>query len=207
MNKYTWKDEIIASLQELGGVGSLDEILSQIIKRGNLDLTLSNTPKKTISQTLQTHSLSTDYGKENIFHSIYGVKKSKGIWGLVDNTLNNIGINITDDDDGFAEGKKVLRQHIDRERNATLRKKAKERFIHQHGRLYCECCGFDFEKTYGELGKDYIEAHHIKPISAMQDGERTKVEDMVMLCSNCHRMIHRKRPWVTKEKLKEIING
>ncbi|MGU8539069.1 hypothetical protein ACV3P9_02215 [Clostridium perfringens] len=27
-----------------------------------------------------------------------------------------------------------------------------------------------------------------------------------MLCSNCHRMIHRRRPWLSKEELELLID-
>ena len=62
-----------------------------------------------------------------------------------------------------------------------------------------------FVKIYGEIGDNFIEAHHIKPISNMEDGEKTKIEDIVMLCSNCHSMMHRKKPWLTIEQLKKSI--
>ena len=68
-------------------------------------------------------------------------------------------------------------------------------------------CGFDFVKTYGEIGNNFIEAHHIKPISKMKDGDKTKIEDIVMVCSNCHSMMHRNKPWLTVEQLKKRINN
>ena len=52
-------------------------------------------------------------------------------------------------------------------------------------------CRFDLEKVYGELGRNFIEAHHIKPISKMNDVDLTNVENIKMLCFNCHRMVHR----------------
>ena len=60
----------------------------------------------------------------------------------------------------------------------------------KEGRLYCEICGFSFEKTYGELGKNFIEAHHKKPISQLADEEESSVDNLLMVCSNCHRMVH-----------------
>lgn len=60
----------------------------------------------------------------------------------------------------------------------------------------CGCCGFDFEKTYGVLGRNYIEAHHVSPVSN-HVGETRKLKldiDFVVLCANCHRMIHRMGP-------------
>ena len=77
----------------------------------------------------------------------------------------------------------------------------------QRKKLKCEVCGFDFEAVYGELGAGYIEVHHKKPVS---DGERITDlnKDLVMLCSNCHRMIHRgKDHMITVEELKSIIDS
>ena len=109
--------------------------------------------------------------------------------------------------DEFYEGSTLLISHIIRERNRELVETAKRRFQDNHqGTLYCEICGFDFNKAYGDLGDGFIEAHHTKPISTMQDGESTKVEDLVMLCSNCHSMIHRKTPCITVEYLRTQYN-
>jgi 5-methylcytosine-specific restriction protein A len=62
-----------------------------------------------------------------------------------------------------------------------------------HGYI-CQSCGFDFEKVYGELGKDYIEAHHLKAIADLPENEAVSMDpktDFAVLCANCHRMIHR----------------
>jgi len=113
---------------------------------------------------------------------------------------------VTSDDESFPEGKEILRQHIARERNPKLVKSAKQKFKLEHkNKLYCEVCGFDFDDKYGELGEGFIEAHHIKPVSEMKDREKTKLDDIVLLCSNCHSMIHKKRPWITKENLSLLL--
>nr|WP_257145970.1 HNH endonuclease [Bacillus thuringiensis] len=86
-------------------------------------------------------------------------------------------------------------------------RRAKEHFKQQHGgKLFCEICGFDFHKTYGELGKDFIKGHHIIPVSQLKEGEKTRLEDIIMVCSNCHRMLHRRRPWLSIAELKLILN-
>ncbi len=59
----------------------------------------------------------------------------------------------------------------------------------------CAVCGFDFEETYGIIGKGFIECHHNRPISNMRPGDKTKLSDLVAVCSNCHRMLHRE-PWI-----------
>ncbi len=72
----------------------------------------------------------------------------------------------------------------------------------------CAVCGFDFEQFYGPLGKNYIEVHHLIPVSVM--GPNYQVDyskDLVPLCSNCHSMVHRKSPPYTVEELIDIIKN
>lgn len=122
--------------------------------------------------------------------------------------INNNDIKLTQEDEEFAEGKEYVAKHIRRERNQHLIKLAKIKFKNEHdGKLYCEACGFDFGAKYGKLGDGFIEAHHTKPVSEMAEGEKTKLEDIAMLCSNCHSMIHRKKPWLRKEELKKLIKS
>lgn len=100
------------------------------------------------------------------------------------------------------EGDKVEIYTTRYERDSELRKQA----IEIHG-TNCMICGFSFEQKYGKIGKGFIEVHHIKPVS---EGPRivNPETDMVCLCSNCHRMIHRKRDRVlTVEELKKSIEG
>lgn len=61
------------------------------------------------------------------------------------------------------------------------------------GTLACEVCGFDFKVAYGDLGAGYIEVHHTKPVHTLIAGTKTKLDDLALLCANCHRMAHRKR--------------
>lgn len=64
--------------------------------------------------------------------------------------------------------------------------------IQIHG-LTCMVCGFNFEEVYGDIGRDYIEVHHVKPLSSLdEEVEIDSQNDLVCLCSNCHRMIHRR---------------
>lgn len=110
-----------------------------------------------------------------------------------------------DDEKEYVEGRIAFKKHRVRERNPALIKKAKEKFIRENdGRLFCEACGFDFHVFYGDRGKDFIEGHHKKLVSELEVGETTKIEDICMLCSNCHRMIHRK-PVLSIEELAEKI--
>ncbi len=103
------------------------------------------------------------------------------------------------------EGKVATRMHRYRERDRRLVDVAKARALRVHGRVFCAACGFDFSKHYGEIGDGIIDVHHTKPVHTMQPGEKTKVVDLVLLCSNCHRVIHSKRPWLTLDEIKSAI--
>ena len=59
----------------------------------------------------------------------------------------------------YKEGKVQVKYGIKFERNHYLRQKA----IEIHG-TSCKVCGFNFEKMYGNIGKNFIEIHHIKPM-------------------------------------------
>jgi 5-methylcytosine-specific restriction protein A len=111
-----------------------------------------------------------------------------------------------EDDYEGSEGGIVLRLHKLRERDTKLIAK-KKRHAKAAGKLACEVCEFDFAKRYGELGVDYIEVHHINPISLMVTGTKTKLSDLALLCSNCHRMAHRKRLPLSLEQLRAAIRG
>ena len=113
---------------------------------------------------------------------------------------------ISDDEEEGEEGQILTRTHRYRERDTKLVKRKKERVLKEQGTLACEVCGFDFVNVYGDQGKGFIECHHTKPVSELEVGEKTKVSDLSLVCSNCHRMIHRKRPWLSVEGLKDLLN-
>ena len=79
-----------------------------------------------------------------------------------------------------------------RKREWKLREE-KVRRASQKGGLQCEVpgCGFDFFLTYGEIGRDFAIVHHLKPLAARDEGEETRLEDLAIVCANCHAMVHR----------------
>lgn len=105
----------------------------------------------------------------------------------------------------FPEGTEYEAMHKRRERSRQLVTLAKAQFKSKHGRLYCEACGFDFQKNYGSVGEGFIEAHHIIHVSQLKAGAKTNVSDLALVCSNCHRMLHRKRPWLSIPALRKLL--
>jgi 5-methylcytosine-specific restriction protein A len=91
--------------------------------------------------------------------------------------------------DASLDEKRRLRLHFRVERNQRLARLAKQ----VHG-YTCQICGFDFLRVYGEIGRNYIEAHHLTPLHELPPDKLIRLspmDDFAVLCANCHRMIHR----------------
>ena len=86
------------------------------------------------------------------------------------------------------EGGKKIFVSVRRERDPRLRAAA----LSLYG-FDCMACGFNFGKSYGEIGKDFIEVHHVVPLSESGRTETNPETDLIVLCSNCHRIIHRRQ--------------
>lgn len=111
------------------------------------------------------------------------------------------------DDELESEGDPRTYVHRSYERKSGNRKKKIKSHKDRGLPLVCECCGFDFEKTYGERGRDFIEVHHAIPVSELAVGQKLRMNDLRLLCSNCHRMVHRHQPWLTVEEVKALITS
>jgi 5-methylcytosine-specific restriction endonuclease McrA len=113
----------------------------------------------------------------------------------------------TDLQDEYVEARRLARERYYFARNPTLARAAKE-----HYGYACQVCGFDFEAAYGALGHHYIECHHTKPLSERPeeeqlDGATTALEDLAVVCANCHRMLHRRRPALSLDELRTSTLG
>lgn len=104
-----------------------------------------------------------------------------------------------------AEGRLLTRLHRVRERAPKLVRQKKEKVLETHGRLACEACGFDFERSYGDRGKGFAECHHRIPLAELSVSRRTRLRDLAIVCANCHRMIHRARPWLTVRQIRDMV--
>lgn len=89
------------------------------------------------------------------------------------------------------EGNSKLAVHMRYERDTTLILKIKRQALLNNPMLNCEVCGFSFYEKYGELGQGFIEAHHKTPLSDTKTKTKTTINDIALLCSNCHKMIHK----------------
>jgi 5-methylcytosine-specific restriction protein A len=105
------------------------------------------------------------------------------------------------------EGKLLTGRHRQRERSSKLVKQKKDEARKRYGKLACEACDFDFAAYYGERGDGFIECHHKLAVKDLAPEARTKLSDLVLLCSNCHRIIHRRAPWLTMSQLIPLVGG
>ncbi|BAY61618.1 hypothetical protein NIES22_16850 [Calothrix brevissima NIES-22] len=89
------------------------------------------------------------------------------------------------------------------ERNPQARQKC----LATYG-LYCCICNFNFEKVYGEIGKGFMQVHHLIPLSDIkQEYELDPIQDLCPVCPNCHAMIHMRKPPYTAEEIRSFIKA
>ena len=101
----------------------------------------------------------------------------------------------------FEEGSRRLRMHNAIERNPRLI----SAFKRSLQSFACTICAFDFEAEYGEIGRGFIECHHTRPVSEMDpDGDITSVDELIAVCPNCHRMLHKQKPLIAAKALRKM---
>lgn len=140
--------------------------------------------------------------KQTIFWDLFTNKDVN-----LQDTFTAIQSTINEEDESFLEGKEraELRMHKFYERNPDAIKRAKAK-AKRENRLHCEVCTFNFGFHYPTLGDGFIECHHKTPI-AVGGIRNTTINDLALVCSNCHRMLHRKNRagnYLTVEELKKL---
>ncbi|MHC5559285.1 HNH endonuclease [Kocuria sp. U4B] len=111
-----------------------------------------------------------------------------------------------DPEHGASEGRQRATLHLLRERNPKLRRDKLESVRRSGNPIVCEVCGFDFGEVYGDRGKGYIEVHHATPLH-VTGPVTTKLADLVLLCANCHRMIHCGPQWLPVDELRSRVQA
>ena len=112
------------------------------------------------------------------------------------------------DKNNTPEGIAKYRWHLYRERNKYLVNEKKSQALKLNRELRCEACGTTMTELYGAIGKDYIECHHILPLSQYgKAGGVTRLDDLALVCPNCHSMLHQGKgqPQPTIEILKSAF--
>ena len=94
-------------------------------------------------------------------------------------------------------------RRLARGRNARLRIAALKR-----ARSTCEACSTDFSRILGGDGVHALQVHHRKQLALSRVPRLTKLNELAVLCANCHSFIHINRMRsLSIEKLKALLNS
>ncbi|CQH57669.1 TPA: HNH endonuclease [Yersinia enterocolitica] len=128
----------------------------------------------------------------------YLVRDKKG-WYATEQENYNYSPEIKEE---YYEGDMKEKRSTYYERNPKARKECLE----YHG-YNCKVCDFNFKNVYGDLGKDYIQVHHINPISTLKKKYKIDpINHLIPVCANCHVMLHIGQNVISIEELKNIIS-
>lgn len=209
-------EEIIVALQLLGGQAQAKYIKDKVTElRGGMPAHYGrlHSYRETIQKKIEDHCPQSENWKQS--KEPYFERVSRGVYRLIDEAdanqqppvdllANQIvsDLEALADEESGTEGGKKAKLIAYFERNPALRVAA----VAFHGTT-CKVCGFNFEIAYGEHGRNYIEVHHLVPISTLPESSSINPkEDLTVLCSNCHRMIHRRRDMLFSiEELRSIL--
>jgi 5-methylcytosine-specific restriction protein A len=119
-----------------------------------------------------------------------GIDDLERLWGELVGLYGGVLVGV--EDAGALEGelRMALCRHRARERSLRDEKIAQAKAAHD-GRLPCEVCGFDFLEVYGDIGRDYAQVHHLKPLGDRTKPSLTRLDELAIVCANCHAMAHR----------------
>jgi hypothetical protein len=140
----------------------------------------------------------TDLQANALYRVVVSENPEIDIWEAPSGTVS-----VEDVEMAVREGGPRLLAHIALERrNRAIVERKKRDFRSKHGgRLFCECCGFDFVAVYGPTSDGVCEVHHRRQLAASNADVLTSLRDLAVLCPNCHRIIHRFDPMISVEEL------
>jgi len=204
MQKEKYLSEIIAALEELGGIAPLNDIYNKIKERNQIRFI--NTWQASIRRTIQLHSSDSDiYNTNNadLFFSVAG--KGAGIWGLriiKNEDINEVKAALSDIDDIKIENMFQNNNNYDlnyllskTKNNSRIEIKEglkKTRILNQNiinylKKFYKYKCQLCNSGNFENYGYPVVEAHHIEPFSKTQNN---KIDNIVIVCPTHHRLLH-----------------
>jgi len=102
------------------------------------------------------------------------------------------------------EGGRKLVVHLRVERDPSIAKEAVKRHVRDVGPV-CKLCILNFSRRYQMgAGEHCLEAHHKLPLSLRLAPSATNLEDFLIVCPSCHRVIHKVRAF-DKDSLAKLL--
>jgi len=101
------------------------------------------------------------------------------------------------------EGTRTEVKHLSSKRNRRLRDSA---FAEAKG--ICAVCGRNFSKMLAGRGARALQVHHRKQLSAFEMPTVTTLEDLAVVCANCHCLLHlNPKQALSIEELKKMLSS
>lgn len=100
------------------------------------------------------------------------------------------------EEDGFKEGALLGHLHriLERRDSARLKKAT-----------VCEVCLLNLGEVYRDTGSSFLQMHLLEPITKLDASKKYTTDDFMTVCPNCHAVLHRHRPWATRETVRDIL--
>ena len=133
---------------------------------------------------------------------LFDREKQGGVWAYRPKTAMVQPLPVDPEAVEAIEGEPKWYFHLKRERDAGIAAAKRSAAKQPDGRLLCEACGFAAQSAYPGLSSDLCEVHHRRPLSDAASATPTTLEDLAVLCPNCHRAIHRTNPLMSVEQFK-----
>lgn len=172
-------------------------------RSGSFTLTQSGKIFLDENMNVVNYLLNNDFNAEDLKEAFDTVYENRDRASCIETFDENTTIN---------EGTQSIIQTNVYKRSKKLREEA-IRYYTINNKIKCRICCFNFEDFYGEYGRGFIEIHHQKPIFQFNgdDTEQTITEalrNVIPVCSNCHRMIHRRRENpLTLEEIRSYVRS
>lgn len=181
----TWLADLVEAYSGLGGEAPYSKVYAAVegIRRMRGG-SWTREAKASVRRTVEDHSdASKNYRGKNVFYSVHGL--GRGVWGLLPEYRKDDPPASPQHETAYGEGIEGItkeNRYLRRSRSVVLveRRKLMDSFT-------CQVCGF--VKKIGE-DRYIIDVHHLNPLGLAVDMVTTKLEDLVCLCPNCHRIAH-----------------
>jgi len=204
MNYVVNIEDIETALEDLGGRSSAEEIKSKILNtfcngKTPKNYAQENSFRQTVQSKIDDFCLEAK-GFDKKKNPVKFNRVGYGIYQLAN--IENIAIpEEIENSETFIEGAvtEILVNSFERSpiaRNACI----------EHYGVSCSVCDFNFEDTYGEIGKNFIHVHHLKPLHEIKEEYSVNpVNDLRPVCPNCHAMLHRGEKCLSISELKQKL--
>jgi len=100
----------------------------------------------------------------------------------------------------YIEGQLFEEQRQSRRRNPSLRPAALEHYGYK-----CAVCNRSFDPL-GEFSSRPLDVHHFVPLQHTPNARATTIDDVVIVCATCHRLIHAKDPPLTVAEAQSLLS-